>query len=274
MKTSLVAIMTLLFATSPCMADIFDAKITELWVGRSGPDGTRDWLEVTNLGNTPIDTGDIAYDDVSADINVALILPSFILDPGETAIFLIDIDADDPQYGNAGKEFLAVWDMFPAGGNLSGGQADGGLSSSNRDAANLMDLSGNIIDTFAYEPAVDLGDFRTMERIGEGTTDHRPSILGENGAYISLCFNDPDTGEKEVDGNGDPVLLVGSPGVFNGFMDTLLGDINCDGEINLLDVGPFVDLLNSGGFSPKADINGDGLLNLLDVGPFVDLLSG
>ena len=54
----------------------------------------------------------------------------------------------------------------------------------------------------------------------------------------------------------------------------LIGDVNCDGEINLLDVSPFVDLLLTGGFSTKADITGDGNVDLLDVAPFVDLLTG
>ncbi len=54
----------------------------------------------------------------------------------------------------------------------------------------------------------------------------------------------------------------------------ILGDVNCDGVVDLLDVQPFVDLLTSGGFSDKADINGDGVVDLLDVGPFVDLISG
>jgi hypothetical protein len=54
----------------------------------------------------------------------------------------------------------------------------------------------------------------------------------------------------------------------------LLGDINQDGVVNLLDVGPFVELLTAGVFEKAADINGDGQVNLLDVGPFVDLLDG
>ena len=54
----------------------------------------------------------------------------------------------------------------------------------------------------------------------------------------------------------------------------LLGDVNCDGAVDLLDVGPFVDLLTTGGFSDKADVNEDGAVDLLDVGPFVDLISG
>ena len=54
----------------------------------------------------------------------------------------------------------------------------------------------------------------------------------------------------------------------------ILGDINGDGVVNLLDVGPFIDLLAENGFQAEADINGDGAVNLLDVGPFIDLLSG
>ena len=54
----------------------------------------------------------------------------------------------------------------------------------------------------------------------------------------------------------------------------LLGDVNGDGAVNLLDVGPFVELLTNGDYLPAADINGDGVVNLLDVDPFVDLLGG
>ena len=53
-----------------------------------------------------------------------------------------------------------------------------------------------------------------------------------------------------------------------------LGDVNQDGVVNLLDVGPFVDLLSSGEFQVEADINRDGAVNLLDVALFVDLLAG
>ena len=62
---------------------------------------------------------------------------------------------------------------------------------------------------------------------------------------------------------------------FNGkISDALIGDVNCDGVIDLLDVAPFVDILTTGGFSVKADINQDGVVDLLDVSPFVDLLTG
>ena len=54
----------------------------------------------------------------------------------------------------------------------------------------------------------------------------------------------------------------------------LIGDVNCDGVVDLLDVAPFVDAISAGDYVPKADINQDGVVNLLDVAPFVELLSG
>ena len=53
----------------------------------------------------------------------------------------------------------------------------------------------------------------------------------------------------------------------------VLGDLNGDGVVNLLDVQPFIDAIANGSYDPAADINGDGADNLLDVGPFIDLLS-
>ena len=57
-------------------------------------------------------------------------------------------------------------------------------------------------------------------------------------------------------------------------MNGILGDINGDGLVNLLDVGPFVDLLSAGTFVEEGDLNQDGVVNLLDIGPFIELLSG
>lgn len=54
----------------------------------------------------------------------------------------------------------------------------------------------------------------------------------------------------------------------------LKGDVNGDGLVNLLDVAPFVDAIQSGNFVLEADVNCDGIVNLLDVAPFVDLLAG
>ena len=61
------------------------------------------------------------------------------------------------------------------------------------------------------------------------------------------------------------------------------GDLNCDGEVNLFDIDPFVVALTVPSQYAQlypdcdltlADVNGDGWIDLFDVGPFVALLTG
>ena len=52
----------------------------------------------------------------------------------------------------------------------------------------------------------------------------------------------------------------------------LLGDVNKDGEVNFLDIGPFIALLSGGGLQPEGDINEDGAVNFLDISPFIGIL--
>ena len=52
----------------------------------------------------------------------------------------------------------------------------------------------------------------------------------------------------------------------------LLGDVNQDGQVDMFDVDPFIQVILSGGFQAEADIDGDGAVNLRDVTPFVALL--
>jgi hypothetical protein len=62
-----------------------------------------------------------------------------------------------------------------------------------------------------------------------------------------------------------------------------LGDLNCDGAVNVFDIDPFVLALTSGeGYyavhpdcdAMLADANGDGAVNVFDIDPFVLLLTG
>ena len=59
-----------------------------------------------------------------------------------------------------------------------------------------------------------------------------------------------------------------------GFFDApiLLGDVNGDGTVDLLDIEPFVSLILTGNYQVEADVNEDGSVDLLDVSSFVDLL--
>lgn len=65
----------------------------------------------------------------------------------------------------------------------------------------------------------------------------------------------------------------GSALITSGFFG--VGDVNQDGEVSLLDIGPFVTALQSqSDIFTEADVNCDNQVNLLDVQPFVNLLGG
>ena len=74
----------------------------------------------------------------------------------------------------------------------------------------------------------------------------------------------------EIFAFGSDTLLLP---VIGGSCDNEIGDVNGDGALDLLDVGPFVNAV-TGGFVCEADIDENGVVDLLDVGPFVALLLG
>ena len=80
---------------------------------------------------------------------------------------------------------------------------------------------------------------------------------------------------EDVQAIVNPLAMLGLKMHFRDHQQSvLLGDINLDGVVDLLDVSPFVDLLTSGMYQAEGDINQDGFVDLLDVGPFVDILTG
>lgn len=88
--------------------------------------------------------------------------------------------------------------------------------------------------------------------------------------YLVPGINAP--GMIDIDGDGiddDPLFV--SPTTTN---IVLLADLNGDGQVNLLDVEPFVSVINSGEFVCEADVNLDGRVDLTDVSPFIQFLTG
>ena len=52
----------------------------------------------------------------------------------------------------------------------------------------------------------------------------------------------------------------------------LLGDLNQNGEVNFLDIAPFIQRLATGTFQVEADINQNGEVNFADISPFIEIL--
>ena len=69
------------------------------------------------------------------------------------------------------------------------------------------------------------------------------------------------------------ISIVSNAFLIAGILEaSILGDVNCDGVVDLLDIEPFVDAITTGTFSVKSDVNEDQVVDLLDVAPFVAIL--
>lgn len=180
-------------------------QITEVWSGLSGEDGTADWLEVTNFGVTPVDTGGFYFDDSNPALATAGNLDSFTLAPGQSAVFLISADltnelVDAVNFSTVIQEFLAIWGPVANVGITSGG---GGLGQGG-DTVNLLDSAGTVIDTVAYASSGDLATFDDSD--GDGIAPL--SVLGVNGAFASASFFNDNLGLPN-----NEATLIGSPGI-------------------------------------------------------------
>ena len=92
-----------------------------------------------------------------------------------------------------------------------------------------------------------------------------PSQLGSNSTTFELTLSD-----EAIPGSTTQTLTISVD--YEVVVTFVLGDVNCDGVTNLLDIGPFIEVLGSGTYSQKADINQDGSVNTLDIDPFVELI--
>ncbi|MBQ9577313.1 MAG: dockerin type I repeat-containing protein [Muribaculaceae bacterium] len=62
---------------------------------------------------------------------------------------------------------------------------------------------------------------------------------------------------------------------FGDVEDSLKGDVNGDGEVNIADINAVIDTILTGDTNARADVNGDSEVNIADVNSLIDyLLSG
>ena len=77
--------------------------------------------------------------------------------------------------------------------------------------------------------------------------------------------------DLEANGNFSTTWIAAAPtpGEFDAPFE--LGDVNRDGNINFLDLTPFIELVSVSAYQYEADMNGDGNVNFLDITDFINL---
>ena len=90
-----------------------------------------------------------------------------------------------------------------------------------------------------------------------------PSLVGDSFVYFS----------HQNSGGGNSTTFSQLELSF-GVIDYFFGDINLDGNVDFLDIAPFINLLANGEYRGEADFNLDGQVNFLDIAPFILILTG
>ena len=99
--------------------------------------------------------------------------------------------------------------------------------------------------------------------------------FGEDERLSSILLNSSGTYFVRITGVDNPDALTLDTqfyGLSVTYNDTPLGDTNLDGNINFLDITPFISLVSVGEFLEEADLNEDGFVNFLDITPFINVI--
>lgn len=95
-------------------------------------------------------------------------------------------------------------------------------------------------------------------------------LLGVNS--YQLDAEDPNVFQSSgVTYTGNQIDEINSILSANVIVPALLGDCNFDGEVNFLDIRPFIVTLSMNDYLKEADIDGNGFVNFLDISPFINL---
>ena len=94
-----------------------------------------------------------------------------------------------------------------------------------------------------------------------------------NSPYVIFSDNDGQTADIAV-ADGDILKYLGNNKyVLNGVTYPLeQGDVNGDGEINVIDITALIDIIMNDGTDPSADVNGDGEINVMDITALIDII--
>ena len=126
------------------------------------------------------------------------------------------------------------------------------------------------------EEGLNLSSYNNVMNGGDGGDvvipyDHANSLLWQ---YINSGFMPPGTNDL-TDSQVDLIAQWINEGALPEPNEPMIGDMNDDGVVNVLDVVLLVNSVLNGGSAndyPQADVNGDGTLNVLDVVLLINII--
>jgi len=233
--------------------------------------------------------------DVSTDMIDGLLGFPIDVPPGETVqVNVLNGGAiGDPVLTSAGAEvnlfsggFISIFGAAEAGSefNILGGDLGGGFSAR---SGSQVNISGGT-NMFAFHAfagsEVNLfgSDFLLDGVPVAGLIEDVPTTISDRGAQLTGFYEDGSPFSFDL----NTISNLGGPDDFFSpdatltltlvaeTVDDFLCDVNQDGEVNFMDIAPFIEVLAAGTFLAEADCNLDGEVNFFDIAPFIVILSG
>ncbi len=221
--------------------------------------GGGEFVELTNIGDTPIDMTGWSFDDDSR-LPFSTMLTAFgVVAPGQSVVFTEStVEAFDANWSLAGSVVII-----------------GGVSNNlgRNDEINIFDENGDLVDRLTYGDQTFPGSIRTQGI--SGWTCHQN--LGANNVYDWQLSVVGDEQNSYNAGNGDR----GSPGTYVSvpcsLCATCMGDADENGNVNLDDIAAFVNCALGNAMIDDcrcADMVEDGVIDGRDIQAFADALIG
>ncbi len=215
------------------------AAITEIWPGGlPGEEATVDWVEVTNLGDTPFNAFDellLRSGDIPDGVPDGIPVPGGMfrgvaaLAPGASAVFLTDYEADayDPlthTFYNAADPNEAIAAFRAVWGSSVDGLEVGYLEATFGGPWDGLDQDGETVYLFRGQP-FETGSVALLDVAGYPSSDRAswtfPNPTIDTGDLSETGVDGAFEGElpaNAVNANGVPVDIglppIGSPGVY------------------------------------------------------------
>ncbi|TWT41910.1 hypothetical protein RAS1_30340 [Phycisphaerae bacterium RAS1] len=172
-----------------------------------------------------------------------------------------------------GRVVVGAWWEDSNATGIGGDQADNNAADSGAAYGFVRD-AGGVWSQQAY-----------LKASNTGANDYFGFSVGVSGDTVVVGAWQEDSNATGVNGNqaDNSASLAGAAYVITGVTADLLGDMNCDGNIDVLDINPFILALSDPvayeAQYPNCDINNgdtndDGNVDVLDINPFVALLAG
>jgi len=124
----------------------------------------------------------------------------------------------------------------------------------------FIDLSSIINESEIESWNWDFGDETSMSNTSS-YAEHTYSSSGEFSVSLTVTNIYGETGEPHTE-----IITIGD--------NILLGDVNNDGILNVLDIVSIINMVLADEYSTAADVNEDGIVNILDVVLMVNILVG